>query len=145
MSYSEKLWKLFTVQNVLSIVSVWIEKWTSHSNSVISSSFDPLKIDLTHEPTVNSFITLEQQCYNCYLFTNKKRPPILFKQFNTIHFVQLYMVRNNLYTLFFLSLATTSPYCIYFPRAGALKKHLKEILLNFPYRKMIFHAKILLT
>lgn len=31
--------------------------------SVISSPFDPFKIDVVHEAIVNSFITLEKQCY----------------------------------------------------------------------------------
>ena len=32
---------------------------------------------------------------------NGNSPPTLHKQFNTVHFIQVYIVRNNLYALFF--------------------------------------------
>lgn len=99
-------------------IFVWCEQWTCHDNTTIFSPFDLYKIDLVHVPTTNLSISIEKQCY---LFMNETSLSTLYKQFNTVHFVQVYMVRNSLYMLFF-SVVDTSSYCFYFSRVVTLKK-----------------------
>ena len=73
---------------------------------------------------------------------NGNSPPTLHKQFNTVHFIQVYIVRNNLYALFFSlwllhpPIAFISQYQMLFKKKASRRK----FSFIFPI-DMIFHAE----
>lgn len=116
----------------------------SHYNSVISSSFDPSKIDLVHEPPANSFITVEQQCYKCYLFMNDNSPPTLHKQFNTVHLFRCTWW-ETIYIHYFSLSNHYIPILYSFPKSSCLKKASEGDSFLFSLQTWFSMQKSLLT